>query len=170
MGYAVHQMLVNGSSNTFISFRFCLGGSALMVIYRHCTADCSPDQLFCLVDAVCHRNHDNGLSVKTRHFHILICRNNDCFCLPDFLFRKNILSAAGTIRFCFQGNPQFFPCIFQIFSSHIGMGNSCGTSSDCQHAKACFFRFCCLFRFIHFFFLPKPLRFRLIDNLQELLL
>ena len=133
MGHAVHQVLVNGSADAVIlpfCHRLC---RPFIAVYRHCTADCTVNQFFRLVDAVRYRNHDHRLSVKTGHLHIFVRRHNDGLGSRNLFLGQHILSSAGTVGLGFQGNPQFFSCILQIFSRHIGVSNSRRTSGNCQN-------------------------------------
>ena len=99
MGHSIHQVLINSTPQAVIAVLYsrtarCPG----MVIHRYSAAYSPLNQILRLVDTVRHRNHDNRLAVKPRHFHVLI-RCNDNGIRPGDLFPgEYVLGAAGTVR------------------------------------------------------------------------
>ena len=152
MGYAVHQVLVYGPPNAVIAFRHGLSsrGSCVMV-YRHRAVHSPFDQFLGLVDAVGHRDHDNRLSVKSGHLHVLIRCNDNGIRRCNFFPCEHILGSAGTVGLSFQGNSQLLSRILQVLSRHVGVGNAGGTGRNRQNTVtgggACFcIRLCILGR------------------------
>ena len=98
MGYAVHQVLIDGPPNAVTAFRHRLSTrSSRMVVHRHRAVHCPFDQLFSLVDTVGYRDHDNRLSVKPGHLHVLVCGNDNGIRRCDFFPCEHILGSAGAV-------------------------------------------------------------------------
>ena len=120
-------MFINLVSEAF-TFFFCRSSCGTFVMINRCfPIHYFFNQLLGFVNTIRNFYFQQWLSVKTGHFHIFICRDNDTITGSNFFIGQNIFCSAGTVSFRFYRNSKFLSFFFQGFRCHISMGNSCRT-------------------------------------------
>ena len=164
MRYAIHQVLINRTSDAVLSLIRSAAFAAilLMVVNRNTAAYRAVDQLLCLMNAICDRDLDHRFSVETRHADILVRGHDDSLSRVNLGLCQHVLGTTGSVSLHLNGNSKLLCHIFQVLGSHIGVGNAGRTGGNCQNTITCSF----LFFFVFFLFLcTKFCGLRIINHL-----
>ena len=162
MGYAVHQVLVELTSEAFVAAG-SLAGSRLVVgmEYADFFVDDLVDELLGLVDAVGNLGHQNGLAVKARGLHVLVGSDDDTVAVGDLFCGQNVLCTAGAIGLDLYGDAHLVACLGKCLGGHVGVCDTGRASGNCQNAVAAR----CGSRCSRFF--GELLGFLIVNDLQE---
>ena len=171
MGYAVHQMLVYGSSGSVPALCRRFRAAGLSMVNGHSSADCLFHQFFALMDSVSHRHHQYRFAIESGHIHIFIRRNNNGFRIAYLIRRQHIGRPAGAIGLGLYRDPQLLPHILKVLCSHVSVSDSCGAGGNAENAVSGILRrlpaFPVLFRHLLFFLFTEAAPLRFIDHLQK---
>ena len=115
------------------------------------------NKLIWLMNTISNLNLDNFLSIKSIHRNLCISCYNDTLCILNIIICKYILSTARSSCLNFDRNTVLLAGLFQSFSSHISMCNTCWTSCYCEYIVS-----------VSANFLDCLSAFSLVDNSQKL--
>ena len=169
---AVHQVLVQLAAEGLVVFNRNVLSLLVGMEDGSLAVDDLVDQLFRLMDSVCHLGGIDRFSVETCRLHALVSGNNDAVAVCDLFRGQHILCAAGAVGLDFNVDSHGFTGLGQCFSSHVCMGDAGGACGDGQDTGAGLLSNRCgshrSFRFFRCFF-RELLRFLCIDDGKEFL-